>query len=163
MKRSESREMTIGAIALMGLAALLTLSYGGQSLLADGDFSGYRLYATFNRVDGLSEAAPVYVSGVDVGRVQQMSLAENNRARVTLWIRPGYELPVDTAAAIHTDGVFGPKLMILDPGGADAMLQDGDTITYTQDALIVSELLELIIAQGKAARTEASREEERGN
>jgi hypothetical protein len=43
------------------------------------------------------------------------------------------------------------------------MLQDGDTITFTQDALIVSELLELIIAQGKAARTEAAQGEERGN
>jgi hypothetical protein len=43
------------------------------------------------------------------------------------------------------------------------MLQDGDTITYTQDALIVSELLELIIAQGKAARTEAPREEGKGD
>lgn len=163
MKRSETREMAIGAAALLALAVLLFLSYGGQSLLADRELSGYRLFATFNRVDGLSRGAPVYVSGVGVGRVQQMSLADDNRARVTLWIRPGYELPVDTAAAIHTDGVFGSKFMILDPGGADAVLQDGDTITYTQDALIVSELLELIIAQGKAARTGTAREEERGN
>lgn len=163
MKRRESREVAIGAAALMALAVLLALSYGGQALLVDREFSGYRLHATFNRVDGLSEGAPVYVSGVEVGKVQQMSLAENSRARVTLWIRPGYELPVDTAAAIHTEGVFGSKFMILDPGGADDMLQNGDTITFTQDALIVSELLELIIAQGKAARTEAAREEERGN
>lgn len=163
MKRRESREVAIGAAALMALAVLLALSYGGQALLVDREFSGYRLHATFNRVDGLSEGAPVYVSGVEVGRVQQMSLAENSRARVTLWIRPGYELPADTAAAIHTEGVFGSKFMILDPGGADDMLQNGDTITFTQDALIVSELLELIIAQGKAARTEAAREEGRGN
>lgn len=163
MKRRESREVAIGAAALMALAVLLALSYGGQALLVDREFSGYRLHATFNRVDGLSEGAPVYVSGVEVGKVQQMSLAENSRARVTLWIRPGYELPVDTAAAIHTEGVFGSKFMILDPGGADDMLQNGDTITFTQDALIVSELLELIIAQGKAARTEAAREEGRGN
>jgi phospholipid/cholesterol/gamma-HCH transport system substrate-binding protein len=163
VKRRESREVAIGAAALMALAVLLALSYGGQALLVDREFSGYRLHATFNRVDGLSEGAPVYVSGVEVGKVQQMSLAENSRARVTLWIRPGYELPVDTAAAIHTEGVFGSKFMILDPGGADDMLQNGDTITFTQDALIVSELLELIIAQGKAARTEAAREEGRGN
>ena len=163
MKRRESREVVIGAAALVALAGLLALSYGGQALLAERDFSGYPLHAMFNRVDGLSEGAPVYVSGVEVGKVQQMSLVENNRARVTLWIRPGYELPVDTAAAIHTEGVFGSKFMILDPGGADAMLQNGDTITFTQDALIVSQLLELIIAQGKAARTEAAQEEGRGN
>jgi phospholipid/cholesterol/gamma-HCH transport system substrate-binding protein len=163
VKRGESREIAIGVAALVVLGVLLVLFQGGRALLADHEFSGYRLHATFNRIDGLSEGAPVYVSGVDVGRVQQMSLAEDNRARVTLWIRSGYELPVDTAAAIHTEGVFGSKFMILDPGGADAMLRNGDTITFTQDALIVSELLELIIAQGRAARTEAVPEEGRGN
>lgn len=161
MKRSESREIAIGATALLVLGVLLGLFQGGRALLADREFLGYRLHATFNRIDGLNEGAPVYVSGIEVGKVQQMSLAENNRARVTLWIRSGYALPVDTAAAIHTEGIFGSKFISLDPGGADAMLQDGDTITFTQDALIVSELLDLIIAQGKAARTEAAQEERR--
>jgi phospholipid/cholesterol/gamma-HCH transport system substrate-binding protein len=163
VKRSESREMVIGAVAVICFAALLALSYGGRALMAGGEFSGHRLHVIFNRVDGLTEGAPVHVSGIEVGRVQQMSLVENNRARVTLWIRPGLELPVDTAAAIHTDGLFGAKFMTLDPGGADAILKDGDTITFTQDALIVSQLLELIIAQGRAARTEADQEEARGN
>jgi phospholipid/cholesterol/gamma-HCH transport system substrate-binding protein len=155
--------MAIGAVALLVLGVVLGLFQGSRALLAAHEFSGYRLHATFNRIDGLNEGAPVYVSGIEVGNVQQMSLAENNRARVTLWISSEYALPVDTAAAIHTEGVFGSKFMILDPGGADAMLQDGDTITFTQDALIVSELLELIIAQGKAARTEAAQEGKRGN
>lgn len=155
--------MVIGAAALICFAMLLVLSYGGQTLLGGGEFTGYRLHVVFNRVDGLTEEAPVYVSGVAVGRVQQMALVENNRARVTLWIRPGVELPVDTAAAIHTDGLFGTKFMTLDPGGADAMLEDGDTITFSQDALIVSQLLELIIAQGRAARSDADQEGARGN
>lgn len=163
MKRSERREIVIGVAAVVCFAVLLALSYGGRSLFGGGEFTGHRLHVTFNRVDGLTEESPVYVSGVEVGRVQQMALTENNRAHVTLWIRRGIELPVDTAAAIHTDGVFGPKFMTLDPGGADAMLKDGDTITFAQDALIVSQLLELIIAQGKAARTEVDQEESRGN
>lgn len=163
MKRSENRDAAIGAAALIGLAVLLVLSYSGQTRLAGGELSGLRIYATFNRVDGLTEGAPVYVSGIDVGRVQQMTLVDNNRARVTLWIRPGVALPVDTAAAVHTDGLFGTKFMNLDPGGADAMLGDGDTITFTQDALIVSQLLELIIAQGRAARVEADQEDVKGN
>ena len=158
MRRSESREMVIGAAAVVCFAVLLALSYGGQAVLGGGEFSGYRLHVIFNRVDGLTEEAPVYVSGVEVGTVQQMALVENNRARVTLWIRPGIQLPVDTAAAIHTDGLFGAKFMTLDPGGADAVLNNGDTITYAQDALIVSQLLELIIAQGRTARLEADRE-----
>ncbi len=163
MKRSETREIVIGAAAVACFAALLAVSYGGRALVGGGDFSGYRLHVHFNRVDGLSEEAPVYLSGIEVGRVQQMALTENNRARVTLWIRPGIALPQDTSAAIHTDGLFGAKFMALDPGGAEAILEDGDTITFSQDALIVSQLLELIIAQGKAARSQVDPEETRGN
>ncbi len=163
MKQSEIREIVIGAAAVIFFAVLLAVSYGGRALLGGGDFSGYRLHVNFNRVDGLAEQAPVYLSGIEVGRVQQMALVENNRARVTLWIRPGVGIPADTAAAIHTDGLFGTKFMTLDPGGAEAMLKDGDSITFAQDALIVSQLLELIIAQGKAARTEGDPEETRGN
>lgn len=163
MKRSETREIIIGAAAVICFALLLAVSYGGRTFIGGSDFSGYRLHVTFNRIDGLSEEAPVYVSGIEVGRVQQLALAENNRPRVTLWIRPGIELPVDTAAAIHTDGLFGMKFLALDPGGAEAMLKDGDSITFAQDALIVSQLLELIIAQGRAARMGGDPEEPRGD
>ena len=64
----------------------------------------------------------------------------------------GVQLPEDTAAAIHTDGLFGSKFVVLLAGGEDATIKPGGAITHTQDALIVSELLELIIAEGRAAR-----------
>ena len=61
-------------------------------------------------------------------------------------------LPADTSAAIHTDGLFGSKFVVLEPGGEETYLGDGDVITFTQDAVIVSELLDLIIAEGRARR-----------
>ena len=42
--------------------------------------------------------------------------------------------------------------MVLEPGGDEEFMGDGDEINFTQDAVIVAELLELIIAQGKANR-----------
>ena len=63
-----------------------------------------------------------------------------------------FELPLDTSAAIHTDGLFGSKFVVLEPGAEEDVLQSGDEFTYTQDAVVVSDLLDLIIAEGKAAR-----------
>jgi hypothetical protein len=40
----------------------------------------------------------------------------------------------------------------LEPGGDEATLADGGVITYTQDSLIVGELLDLIIAEGRMRR-----------
>jgi phospholipid/cholesterol/gamma-HCH transport system substrate-binding protein len=61
-------------------------------------------------------------------------------------------VPTDTSVSVQTDGLFGGKFVLLEPGGDESMLADGDTITYTQDSLIVGELLDLIIAEGRARR-----------
>ena len=68
-------------------------------------------------------------------------LDDRYRALVTLRITADVKMPTDTAAAIHTDGLIGTKFVILDPGG---------NVSFTQDAVLVDELLELIIAEGMA-------------
>ncbi len=153
--RRELVEAAIGAAAMLVLAAVLAASYGG-GVRSLGEIGGdYRVSATFNRIDGLVEGAGVLVSGVPVGVVEVVALGPDYRARATLRLEAAVGLPVDTSAAIHTDGLFGLKFVSLSPGGADEVLADGGVIGFTQPALIVSELLELIIAEGRAARGEA--------
>ncbi|TVR80089.1 MAG: MCE family protein [Rhodospirillales bacterium] len=154
MKRTETRQMVIGGVAMTVLVVLVFLSYldNRQDRLRS---DSYRVDALFNRVDGLSVGAPVLLSGINIGTVHGMALEGERRVRVILAIRRDVALPADTSAAIHTDGLFGSKFVIMEPGGAEADLADGDTITFTQDSLIVSELLELIISEGQAARARA--------
>ena len=66
-------------------------------------------------------------------------------------------MPRDTSAAIHTDGLFGGRFLVLDPGGDEETLGDGATIAFTQDAVVISELLDFIIAEGRAARSGTSK------
>ena len=143
----DGREILVGMAVFVALVLALGLSYGGGRLKPAG---GYALMATFNRVDGLSVGDDVRLSGVKVGGVERQVLDDNYRALVTLRITTDVKLPTDTAAAIHTDGLFGTKFVILDPGGDDAILEPGGNISFTQDAVLVDELLELIIAEGKA-------------
>ncbi len=159
MKSGEIKEMVVGAAALMVLALVLIVVYGGADKEARAEFDTYRIFATFNRVDGLAVGAEVMVSGIPVGRVQSMDLDTDFRARVMLRVDRGVELPIDTAAAIQTDGLFGSKFVALDPGGDEKMLEDGSAIEFTQDSVVVSDLLDLIIREGKAARSQG---EEKG-
>ena len=155
MKSTEAKEVVAGGIAVLVLMALMGLFYSGQALKAGAGLTEYRLFATFNRIDGLSAGADILLSGIEVGKVEKIELDDEYRARVTFRINGGVELPADTATAIHTDGLFGSKFVVLDPGGDETILTDGGVITYTQDAIVVSDLLDLIIAEGKAQRRQA--------
>ena len=152
MKRKEGREIAIGGLALAALVVVLATSYRSGGFEAPNQSNGYHVTATFNRIDGLLTGDPVYLSGVKIGRVGGMTLTDDYRALVAFHIDSDVPLPRDTAAAIHTDGLFGSKFVTLDPGGEERNLADGDRMRYTQDALIVGKLLDLIIAQGKAVR-----------
>lgn len=152
MKRDEVREFIAGGIAVVVLAAVLIQSYRSNRESARLPGDGYRVSAVFNHVSGLSQGSPVQVAGIPVGAVEQISLLPDYRARMTMRIDDDIVLPKDTSAGIHTDGLFGGKYVVLEPGGADEPLADGSTIAFTQDSIVISRLLDLIIAEGRAAR-----------
>jgi phospholipid/cholesterol/gamma-HCH transport system substrate-binding protein len=112
--------------------------------------TGYFVSATFNRIDGLPANGAVRVGGIQVGSIVDQRLDEHFRAVVTLHVDDGVELPTDTSAAILTESLFGSKYIELEPGGDATMLRNGDAIKFTQDSLVVSDLLDLIIAEGRA-------------
>jgi phospholipid/cholesterol/gamma-HCH transport system substrate-binding protein len=157
---AELRETVIGAGALAVLAAALALFYSGEHLAARAGVETYRISADFNRIDGLEPGAEVRLSGVPVGRVETVSLSPNFRVHTAMLIDADVKLPADTAASIQTDGLFGGKFMVLDPGGDERTLKDGGAIAFTQDAVVVSDLLDLIIAEGRAARARPAKEAE---
>ena len=153
--KPETRNMVVGGAVVLTLAASLFLSYGASKIASDAAVNQYTLTATFNRIDGLSEGADIHMGGIPIGVVGPQSLDADYRAHVTLQINNGVKLPMDSSAAIHTDGLFGTKYVVIDPGGDEENFEAGDDITYTQDAVVVTDLLDLIIAQGKAQRIKA--------
>ncbi|MBO6520883.1 MAG: MCE family protein [Rhodospirillales bacterium] len=155
---TDVKEISVGAVVFAVFLGVMIYVYGGQGDLA-GEGNGTRVSASFNRIDGLVEGDPVYLSGVRIGSVEKMWLNENFRAVVTFWISDDIKIPKDSSAAIHTDGLFGSKFIVLEPGAEEAPLTDGSIITFTQDAVIVSELLDLIISEGKANRAKQKNEQ----
>lgn len=148
--RQSTREVMVGGVVFAAFALVVLFSYAARDVAARATETGYVLTATFNRIDGLAEGSAVRLGGVEVGTVKALRLDEHFRAVVVLRMDEGVGLPADTSIAVHTDGLFGTKYLELEPGGDPTELANGDAILYTQDALLVGDLLDLIIAQGRA-------------
>lgn len=138
MQSSPVRDFTVGLFVLAGLAAIAYLSVQVGGL--EGP-RGFHLYATFDEIGGLTTRAAVVISGVDVGQVSSIGLDKDLRARVELDLDPSLKLPVDTSAAIMTEGVLGNKFVELEPGAEEELLKPGDEIAFTESAVLLERLI----------------------
>lgn len=152
---SEKTEALVGGLVVAcGLIALVALNQLDSATLR-GD-TGFVLEAEFNRADGLSVGSPVRLAGIDVGSVTDQTLTGSFNAVVRLRIDRDVALPTDTAAVIATDGLFGGKFIELIPGGALDMLEPGDLIEFTQDSLVIEDLLDRILDMARAKNRAAA-------
>jgi phospholipid/cholesterol/gamma-HCH transport system substrate-binding protein len=136
-------EIMVGVFVAAGFAALFMLAMQVSNLSDLETGGGYRLYANFENIGGLKVRSAVTMSGVKVGRVSAIDYDRDRfQARVELTIDERYDyLPFDTQASIYTAGLLGEQYIALAPGGAPEVLGDGDTLTFTQSALVLEELI----------------------
>jgi phospholipid/cholesterol/gamma-HCH transport system substrate-binding protein len=147
------RDTITGAVVVLVAVVMLGLVYAKEDRPSRQDTTaGYLLSARFNRADGIGVGSDVRLSGVSVGKVVEQHLAPDFRAVITMRIAANIALTVDTAAAIHTDGLLGAKFVELKPGADDVVLKPGQEIGYTQDAMVLEDLVDMIIQQAKAKR-----------
>ena len=79
---------------------------------------------------------------VQVGQVDSISLdLKDHVALVRMKIRKDVELTDDAIASVKTSGLIGDKYLNLSPGGSDHILKAGDTLTETESALDIEELI----------------------
>ena len=112
----------------------------------------YQIHARFGRTDGLLVGGLVRLSGVDVGRVIEAELDDNFNAVLTLEIKEDIKIPDDSSASIVSSGLMGPKYIEIDVGSSEDYIEAGGEFEYTQDAMVLEELLDRIVSMGKAKR-----------
>ncbi len=152
----DTKEIFVGAAAVAALFAAIALMQLRADRPGAGGDGGYRITATFNRLDGVAAGAPVRIGGIAIGRVDSLDLTADYRVRVTMGISQEVTLPIDSSISVETDGLFGARSLRIEPGGDAVVLADGGRIEYTQDPLMVSDLLDLIIGEGRSARAAAA-------
>ncbi len=150
--KREIFEIWIGAGVVTALVLFVMLIFG----LNGGGDGKYDVTARFSRADGLSTGGMVRAAGVPVGWIEELRLDDNFRAVTVLRIDRSVVLDADATASIVTDGLFGQKFIQLDIGGSDTIIGDGQEITFTEDSLVLEDLLELIISRAKQVRRNSS-------
>ncbi len=150
----ESRHSIVGFVALLALLVLGVLSFATTTTEKT---AGFDITADFDRVDGLTVGDEVLMSGIKIGEVTRMILTESFRARLTLNIDDGVELPSDSDARILTNGLFGSKFIEVNPGAEEEILEAGDEIEFTQESLVLQDLLDQVIGQGRSAQAERAK------
>jgi phospholipid/cholesterol/gamma-HCH transport system substrate-binding protein len=131
-------------VGLFVLSGFLAFAYMSLQL---GEFSvfsmekTYSVYATFGNVSGLKRGAIIEMAGVNVGKVNSISLGENDQAKVQLQINDGVKISDDAIASVKTQGIIGDKYIKISPGGSEELLADGGVITETESALDLEELV----------------------
>jgi phospholipid/cholesterol/gamma-HCH transport system substrate-binding protein len=134
------RDFLVGLFVLGGLGAIAYLSFsvGGLSYSGPG---GLTIYAAFDQTGGLKARAPVVISGVKVGQVISIALDSSFRARVAMDLDRRLKLPTDTTASIVTAGILGDRYVSLQLGGDAKLLATGDSISFTESAIILESLI----------------------
>ena len=151
--KEETRNLKIGLAALcLTFVAFFAILFSRDEISHQGGGKYYQLYARFNRTDGLLVGDAVRLAGMDIGRVVSARLDNNFKAVLTLEVKDQIRLPEDSSAAIVSSGVMGNKYIEIEPGGSEDMISHGSEFSYTQDAMVLEELIERIIGIGKAKR-----------
>lgn len=157
MRPSRTIDISTGLFVLLGFAAILFLVTQITNREFTLNSTSYRLRADFENVGGLKKGAPVSMSGVTIGRVENIQYDQKLlKAIVTLRIDGRYdEIPNDSDASIFTAGLLGGQYVGLSPGGAEEYYKNGDKIEFVQDAIVLENLVSkyLFSQAGKESST----------
>lgn len=144
--RKNSVETIMGAVVIAVAVLFVMFAYDKADLKT---VEGYAVKAKFDRIDGIRRGSDVRMSGIKIGTVTgQLLDPKTYLAVVTLNIDSNVKLPLDTSAAITSDGLLGDKYMALSPGGDDNMIAPGGEIEVTQGSIDLFSLVgQMIFSQ----------------
>ena len=71
--------------------------------------------AHFSYVEGLDIGSDVKLAGIPIGKVTNLEI-ENDLIAVTGFIDKDFDIPRDSIASIRSEGLFGKKSLLINPG-----------------------------------------------
>ena len=107
------------------------------------------LFATFNKIDGLSVGDNVMISGISVGFVNDIVL-DNSYPKISMMVKENLKITRDSSISIQTDGLFGPKFLVIEMGGEEEYLKSNDSFSFVEDSILIQDLLDNIIKIGES-------------
>jgi len=141
------------ALSCFGILLFLWITFGGPTPFKA---KPYEINIPFKEATQLAQQSDVRISGVSVGKVQDIVLAPNGeRALAKIDINDKYgPLPADTRAILRTKTLLGETYVELTPGSRNGpKLADGGTLPEAQiaESVQLDEIFRTFNAKTRAA------------
>ena len=94
----------------------------------------------FNYTEGLNIGSNVEIAGIKIGEVTGIQIV-NSKVLVSGNIENIYDIPNDSIAQIRSNGIFGKKSLLIEPGYGDIMLKDKYEFINSKDSYSVDMFL----------------------
>ncbi|MDQ6997482.1 MAG: outer membrane lipid asymmetry maintenance protein MlaD [Mariprofundus sp.] len=141
-------EMTVGVFVIVGLLAISWLAIKVGQVGGIGE-SGYKLVANFDDAGGVRKGSDVMMAGVAIGRINSVTLTDNDHATMVLRINEGIKITEDAFASVRTKGIIGDRYIRITQGMDDTTLEPGSEIEETESAINIEDLISKYIFSGK--------------
>lgn len=140
--QTSKNDVWVGLFVLIGAAALVFLALQSANLLSLSFQDSYKISARFDNIGGLKPKAAVKSAGVVVGRVESITFDDQTfQATVQMDMETRYAFPKDSSLKILTSGLLGDQYVGIEAGAEDGNLVSGDSITSTQSAVVLENLI----------------------
>lgn len=122
-----SNEVKVGLfiIGVLGVLFYLTFNIGGKRMFGTKGQMTFHVY--FTSITGVTEKSEVRMAGVKIGEVKKIAL-DNYRAKVTIDLMGGYNIPDDSVAKVQGKGLLGEKFLEISPGVSPTFVPNGGVL-----------------------------------
>jgi phospholipid/cholesterol/gamma-HCH transport system substrate-binding protein len=128
-KKEIIQQVKLGAFVFAGVALFLVSVFfiGSENNIFSRT---YDVSAVFKNVEGLTEGDNVWLSGVKIGTVTEVTIAEQGKVVVNLSIKTNQHqfITRDATASVGSDGLVGNKIVVIRPGISQQPVNEDDTI-----------------------------------
>jgi phospholipid/cholesterol/gamma-HCH transport system substrate-binding protein len=118
-------EIRVGAVVLLACAVLVIGTMWFQRFAVAE--KRYSFFVRFKDVGGLIAGDPIFINGVERGKVKKVDLL-SNLVVVEMAIRQGVAVPKDSGVQLQAVGIMGERQVTIMRGTSPQVIAEGDTI-----------------------------------
>ncbi|MFN5181530.1 MAG: MlaD family protein [Bacteroidota bacterium] len=123
------KELKVGILVLVAAG----LFFYGFNLLKGIDIfkKQVKLYAVFDKNDGLIEASPLLINGYKIGQVNKLELMRKDtsyQVLVTFLLNENVTIPKNSLARLVSMDLLGTKAVSIELGNSSTLIKEGDTL-----------------------------------
>ena len=87
--------------------------------------------ATFNYVEGIKNHTEVQIAGIKIGEVSEIMITSDG-ITINGFVESVYDIPEDSIIKIKSEGIFGKKVLSIEPGFGDNLDKSNQQYVFNQ-------------------------------